>query len=92
MGTRTNDGQFMWAWGHPSVPGKSRKAAEKVQIFGNKHNLIKLIDRQLDCPGPMPTIAKLPRRLPGKSISGSFDIEIARVAFLVFVFGTSNLP
>ena len=48
--------------------------------------------RQLDCPGPMPTIAKLPRRLPGKSISGSFDIEIARVAFLVFVFGTSNLP
>ena len=45
VGTRTNDGQFMWAWGHPSVPGKSRKAAEKVQIFGNKHNLIKLISK-----------------------------------------------
>ena len=28
VGTRTNDGQFMWAWGHPSVLGYSRNAAE----------------------------------------------------------------
>ena len=35
VGTRTRDGQFLWAWGHPSVPEKSRIAAEKVQIFSN---------------------------------------------------------
>lgn len=36
IGTRTSDGQFMWAWGHPSVPAKSRIAAEKVQIYASQ--------------------------------------------------------
>ena len=31
VGTRTINGQFMWAWGHPSVPEKSCIAAQKVQ-------------------------------------------------------------
>ncbi len=46
VGTRTGDGQFMWAWGHPSVPEKSSKAAKKVQIFGNKHNFVQLMGRK----------------------------------------------
>jgi len=47
VGTRTRDGQFLWAWGHPSVPEKSRIAAEKVQIFANKQKLIDLMERKV---------------------------------------------
>ena len=47
VGTRTRDGQFMWAWGHPSVPAKSRIAAEKVQIYASQHKLIDLMERRV---------------------------------------------
>ena len=46
VGTRTVDGQFIWAWGHPSVPEGSRLAAEKVQIFANQQKLIDLMERK----------------------------------------------
>ena len=33
VGTRTRDGQFLWAWGHPSVPEKSRLQRKKFRYL-----------------------------------------------------------
>ena len=50
VGTRTINGQFMWAWGHPSVPEKSCIAAQKVQLFSNQQKLIELTERKVMIP------------------------------------------
>ena len=44
-GTLSNDGSYMWAWGHPDVPDRQQLAAWAVQQFGERQEITELLSR-----------------------------------------------
>lgn len=46
-GTVAADGEFMWAWGHPSVPEPLQTAAWGVKNYAEAHGLPDLLDRKV---------------------------------------------
>ena len=44
-GTLSDDGSFMWAWGHPDVPENMQPAAWAVQQFGERQEIEELLTR-----------------------------------------------
>lgn len=50
LGTyNTQDGTFLWAWAHPSVPHKLAQHALKVKAFAEAQGLEALLTPQLTC-------------------------------------------
>ena len=45
VGTYSDDGSFMWGWGHPSVPGPLQQAAWAVQRYGDRQLIDELLSR-----------------------------------------------
>ena len=45
VGTYSNDGSFMWGWGHPEVPEPMQMAAWAVQQFGDRQEIEELLSR-----------------------------------------------
>lgn len=45
IGTLSNDGSFMWGWGHPEVPEPMQAAAWAVQQFGDRQEIEELLTR-----------------------------------------------
>lgn len=45
-GTLAPDGEFMWAWGHPSVPEPLQAAAWKLKSYADAHQMLPLLDRK----------------------------------------------
>lgn len=46
-GTLAPDGEFMWAWGHSSVPEPLQAAAWQVKTYADAHQMAELQDRKL---------------------------------------------
>ncbi|MEM7439899.1 MAG: DUF6882 domain-containing protein [Pseudomonadota bacterium] len=46
-GTVAPDGEFMWAWGHPSVPEPQQSAAWAVKRYAEAHQMAPLLDRKV---------------------------------------------
>ena len=44
-GTLSEDGSFMWGWGHPEVPENMQAAAWAVQQFGDRQEIEELLTR-----------------------------------------------
>lgn len=44
-GTYSDDGTWMWGWGHPEVPEKMQQAAWAVQQFGERQEIEDLLSR-----------------------------------------------
>lgn len=44
-GTYSDDGSWMWGWGHPDVPEKMQQAAWAVQQFGERQEIEELLSR-----------------------------------------------
>jgi len=44
-GTLSEDGSFMWGWGHPEVPEPMQAAAWAVQQFGDRQEIEELLTR-----------------------------------------------
>ena len=44
-GTFSDDGSFMWAWGHPSVPQPLQQAAWAAQRYGDRQEIEELLTR-----------------------------------------------
>ena len=44
-GTLSDDGSFMWGWGHPDVPEHMQMAAWAVQQFGERQEIEELLSR-----------------------------------------------
>lgn len=44
-GTYSDDGSYMWAWGHPETPEKMQHAAWAVQQFGDRQEIEELLTR-----------------------------------------------
>ncbi len=44
-GTLSDDGSFMWGWGHPDVPERMQAAAWAVQQFGERQEIDELLSR-----------------------------------------------
>ena len=44
-GTYSNDGSYMWAWGHPDVPELLQQAAWACQQFGDRQQIDELLTR-----------------------------------------------
>ena len=44
-GTWSDDGSWMWAWGHPDVPQSMQQAAWAVQQFGERQEIEELLTR-----------------------------------------------
>jgi hypothetical protein len=44
-GTYSNDGSYMWAWGHPDTPEPLQQAAWAVQQFGERQQIEELLTR-----------------------------------------------
>ena len=44
-GTYSNDGSFMWGWGHPDAPERMQQAAWAVQQFGERQEIEELLSR-----------------------------------------------
>jgi len=45
IGTYSDDGSWMWAWGHPDVPVEMQQAAWAVQQFGERQEIEVLLSR-----------------------------------------------
>ncbi len=45
IGTYSDDGSWMWAWGHPDVPLRMQQAAWAVQQFGERQEIEELLSR-----------------------------------------------
>ena len=45
IGTYSNDGSFMWGWGHPDVVEPMQQAAWAVQQFGERQEIEELLSR-----------------------------------------------
>ena len=45
VGTYSDDGSFMWGWGHPEVPEPMQMAAWAVQQFGDRQEIEELLSR-----------------------------------------------
>ena len=45
IGTYSDDGSWMWGWGHPEVPEKMQQAAWAVQQFGERQEIEELLSR-----------------------------------------------
>jgi len=45
IGTYSDDGSWMWAWGHPDVPVEMQQAAWAVQQFGERQEIEDLLSR-----------------------------------------------
>jgi hypothetical protein len=45
IGTYSDDGSWMWAWGHPDVPVEIQQAAWAVQQFGERQEIDVLLSR-----------------------------------------------
>ncbi|MDD9727000.1 hypothetical protein PVV74_16180 [Roseovarius sp. SK2] len=45
IGTYSDDGSWMWAWGHPDVPLPMQQAAWAVQQFGERQEIEDLLSR-----------------------------------------------
>lgn len=45
IGTYSDDGSWMWAWGHPEVPVELQQAAWAVQQFGERQEIEDLLSR-----------------------------------------------
>ncbi len=44
-GTYSDDGSWMWGWGHPDVPVRMQQAAWAVQQFGERQQIEELLSR-----------------------------------------------
>ena len=44
-GTYSDDGSFMWGWGHPSVPQPLQQAAWAAQRYGDRQEIEELLSR-----------------------------------------------
>ena len=44
-GTFSDDGSFMWGWGHPSVPQPMQQAAWAAQRYGDRQQIEELLTR-----------------------------------------------
>ncbi len=44
-GTLSDDGSYMWGWGHPDVPERLQMAAWAVQQFGERQEINELLSR-----------------------------------------------
>ena len=44
-GTFSDDGSFMWGWGHPSVPQPLQQAAWAAQRYGDRQEISELLTR-----------------------------------------------
>ncbi|WP_299849044.1 DUF6882 domain-containing protein [uncultured Roseovarius sp.] len=44
-GTFSDDGSFMWGWGHPSVPQPLQQAAWAAQRYGDRQEIEELLTR-----------------------------------------------
>lgn len=45
VGTYSDDGTWMWGWGHPDVPERMQQAAWAVQQFGERQEIEDLLSR-----------------------------------------------
>jgi hypothetical protein len=45
IGTYSDDGSWMWAWGHPDMPSPMQQAAWAVQQFGERQEIHELLSR-----------------------------------------------
>ncbi|MFK7938438.1 MAG: DUF6882 domain-containing protein [Roseovarius sp.] len=45
IGTYSDDGSWMWAWGHPDMPNPMQQAAWAVQQFGERQEINDLLSR-----------------------------------------------
>jgi len=45
VGTWSDEGSFMWGWGHPSVPAPLQQAAWAAQRFGERQGIEELLTR-----------------------------------------------
>lgn len=45
VGTYSDDGSWMWGWGHPDVPQPMQQAAWAVQQFGERQEIEDLLSR-----------------------------------------------
>ena len=45
IGTYSEDGSWMWGWGHPDVPVAMQQAAWAVQQFGERQEIEELLSR-----------------------------------------------
>ena len=45
IGTWSDDGSWMWGWGHPEVPEPMQQAAWAVQHFGERQEIEELLTR-----------------------------------------------
>lgn len=45
IGTWSDDGSWMWGWGHPDVPQPMQQAAWAVQQFGERQEIEELLTR-----------------------------------------------
>lgn len=45
IGTYSDDGSWMWGWGHPDVPVEMQQAAWAVQQFGERQEIEDLLSR-----------------------------------------------
>ncbi|MDR9393332.1 DUF6882 domain-containing protein [Roseovarius sp. SYSU LYC5161] len=45
VGTWSDDGSWMWGWGHPDVPQPMQQAAWAVQQFGERQEIEELLSR-----------------------------------------------
>ena len=45
IGTYSDDGSWMWGWGHPDVPDGMQQAAWAVQQFGERQEIEELLSR-----------------------------------------------
>lgn len=51
IGTRNeDDGSWMWAWDHPSVPPELQKHAMRVREYGSENNFNWLTTQMIQCP------------------------------------------
>lgn len=44
-GTYSDEGSFMWGWGHPSVPQPMQQAAWAAQRYGDRQEITELLSR-----------------------------------------------
>lgn len=53
VGTWSDEGTFMWGWGHPSVPVAQQQAAWAAQRFGERQGIEELLSRGGAADAPM---------------------------------------
>ena len=52
VGTYSDEGTFMWGWGHPSVPVTLQQAAWAVQRYGDRQLIDELLSRGGEVAAP----------------------------------------